>query len=248
MKNQFQKDRPGIVNKKVFYVALGICLLAVGVALYIGVTGTMQELERDKTMNLSQASSQAPTDNDDAENANEDQANVPVVEPTQDVPRANTENEKSTPSQPKENQAKEPDKGNTTQAFARPLEGEIINGFSDGELVKSKTLMEWRTHDGVDIKAAANTPVKSVSDGKIEDIIEDTMWGVCVVISHDNNYQSMYYGLKPNVPVKKGADIKLGDIVGYVGNTAEIEIAEESHLHFGMKKDDKWIDPMKLFK
>ena len=48
--------------------------------------------------------------------------------------------------------------------------------------------------------------------------------------------------------MKKGAEVKVGDIVGYVGNTAEIEIAEDSHLHFAMKKNDEWIDPMGLIK
>ena len=34
----------------------------------------------------------------------------------------------------------------------------IFNPYSNGELVKSKTLNEWRTHDGVDIKADIATP------------------------------------------------------------------------------------------
>lgn len=72
------------------------------------------------------------------------------------------------------------------------------------------------------------------------------MWGVTVTVSHTNGYDSIYCGLKPSVPVKKGAKVKIGDIVGYVGNTAEIEIAEESHLHLAVKKNDSWIDPMSI--
>lgn len=101
---------------------------------------------------------------------------------------------------------------------------------------------------GVDLKAEANSPVKAVCDGTVEAITEDPLWGITVTLSHDGGYQSIYCGLKPSVPVKKGAEVKVGDIVGYVGNTAEIEIAEDSHLHFAMKKNDEWIDPMGLIK
>ena len=79
-----------------------------------------------------------------------------------------------------------------------PLEGETSNDYSNGELVKSKTLNEWRTHDGIDLKAAANTPVKAVADGTVESITEDAMWGVTVTVSHQNGYESIYCGLKPS--------------------------------------------------
>ena len=44
----------------------------------------------------------------------------------------------------------------------------MTNPYSQGELVKSKTLGEWRTHDGIDLAAADGTPVVSIADGLVE--------------------------------------------------------------------------------
>ena len=41
-----------------------------------------------------------------------------------------------------------------------------------------------------------------------------------------------------------GQSVKLGDVIGTVGETADIERAEESHLHLGIKQDGEWIDPV----
>lgn len=220
-----------IFKSKGFYIALGLCLVAVGLTIYLGVNATVRDLNEDKTVDLPDTSTTGQVDDDLIEPDVEDVTNT-----QSDVPQESAA------------ASEEPQEKTKAQTFASPVSGDVLNPYSGGELVKSKTLKEWRTHDGIDIKAAANTPIKSVSDGIIEDIKEDPMWGVCVVISHSNNYQSFYYGLKPNVPVKKGAEVKLGDIIGYVGNTAEIEIAEESHIHFAMKLDGAWIDPNSVIK
>ncbi|MEG2597022.1 MAG: M23 family metallopeptidase, partial [Oscillospiraceae bacterium] len=53
-----------------------------------------------------------------------------------------------------------------------------------------------------------------------------------------------YCGLADTVKVKKGQEVKLGDVLGEVGNTSVVETAEDFHLHLSMKKDNKWIDPM----
>lgn len=236
-KLQFSKSADSnILKSKGFYIALGLCLLAVGVTIYLGVNATVNDLNQDKTLDLPDTSAIGQVDDDLLEPDTEEVNNT-----QNDVPQENT----ASAEEPKPAEEQKPAQ---PQSFAMPLEGKALNGYSGGELVKSKTLKEWRTHDGIDIQAAAGTPVKAVCDGVVEEIKEDPMWGVCVIISHSNNYQSCYYGLKANVPVKKGASVKVGDMIGHVGNTAEIEIAEESHLHFAMKLDGAWIDPASVIK
>jgi murein DD-endopeptidase MepM/ murein hydrolase activator NlpD len=237
------KNAGANTRKKIgFYIALGICLIAVGIAVYIGVSSTVDEINEDKTLDLELTESTMEEDplldEDETQDVDQTQSDVPVEE-------SNTVSETESASASVQTSDTQSSKA---VSFALPLEGDTLNAFSNGELVKSKTLNEWRTHDGVDLKASAGTPVKAASDGVIESIEEDPMWGVCVTISHGDQYESIYCGLKPNVPVKKGAEVKIGDIIGYVGNTAEIEIAEDSHLHFAIKKDGSWIDPMSLMK
>ena len=72
------------------------------------------------------------------------------------------------------------------------------------------------------------------------------MWGMCITVTHDGGYSSHYYGLSANTEVRKDQQVKVGDVLGYVGNTAQAELAEDSHLHFAVRKDDAWIDPLSL--
>lgn len=219
-------------NNRGFYVALGACVIALGAAVYIGVTGTMDQLTEDKTMELSMPETSSITEQ--LEDVGKTESDVPMVSEAEAV---------SEDAQPTE----EPVESVPVQVtFARPVDGEILNPYSGGELVKSKTLNEWRTHDGIDIKAVADTPVLAAADGIVEEITEDPMWGTCVTMSHENGYQTFYKGLKTTVNVTVGQQLKLGETIGCVGNTAEIEIAEDSHLHFAVKQNGEWVDPASL--
>lgn len=221
-----------------FYIALAVCLIAIGAAVYIGVGNMMRGLNDDETLDLSSPVSQEDWSEPETEDVTKTESNLPV------------ESQEEASSKPQNTESAPPVQINRAPAvsFMFPLEGEVINPYSNGELVKSKTLKEWRTHDGVDLKAPADTPVKAACGGVVEDVAEDGRWGMMVTISHEGGYQTYYCGLKTDTEVSKGQEIKAGDIVGYVGNTAEIEISEESHLHFAMKKDGEWTDPMKLMK
>lgn len=127
---------------------------------------------------------------------------------------------------------------------ALPIDGEIINEYSDGELVKSQTLNLWQTHDGVDIAAEIGTEVKACGEGTILNIWEDALWGVCVSIDHGNGNISSVYGLDINVPVSIGQEVACGDIIGRAGNTAECECSLAPHIHFEVKKDGSFISPL----
>ncbi|MCL2109735.1 MAG: M23 family metallopeptidase [Oscillospiraceae bacterium] len=128
-----------------------------------------------------------------------------------------------------------------------PVEGEVGNPFSNGELVKSKTLGVWKTHDGIDIVAPLGTPVMAMTSGVVDEVYSDPLWGICVVIDHGDGIIASYFGLDKNVTVSVGQEVGSGDVIGAVGDTAEIEIAEGPHLHFGVRKNGEWVDPMGLF-
>ena len=125
-----------------------------------------------------------------------------------------------------------------------PLEGEIIWDYSNGELVKSETLNVWQTHDGVDIAGDQGADVKSAGEGTVLNIWEDALWGICVSVDHGDGYVSSYCGLETSVPVTIGQEVACGDVIGKVGYTAECECALPSHLHFEVKKDGAYVDPI----
>ena len=125
-----------------------------------------------------------------------------------------------------------------------PVNGEILNPFSKGELVKSETLDVWKTHDGVDIKAEKGTLVRAMNKGRVIEIMEDALWGNCILIDHGNGVIGHYYNLSPEMMVHEGDEVTAGQTIGSVGDTASCEAAELSHLHFALKKNGEWIDPI----
>lgn len=131
-----------------------------------------------------------------------------------------------------------------TQPNVMPVNGDIINPFSNGELIKDETLGVWRTHDGVDIKADVGTPVKAMNKGTVTEIKEDPLWGNCIIIDHGSGVTGYYYSLSKAMNVVEGDRVNAGQIIGAVGDTAQCEAAELSHLHFGLKQNGSWIDPV----
>ena len=131
-----------------------------------------------------------------------------------------------------------------TQPLVMPLQGKIINPFSNGELVKSETLGYWETHDGVDIKGKVGKKVVAMTAGTVIKVIEDPLFGTEVIIDHGNNIEGHYYNLKKSVDVAEGDKVNAGEKIGAVGKTADVESKLPAHLHFGIKQNGKWIDPI----
>ena len=125
-----------------------------------------------------------------------------------------------------------------------PVSGEVICAFSNGELVKSETLGVWKTHDGIDIKAELGAPVKAMNKGKVIKVWSDSLWGNCIKIDHGNGVTGHYYGLTAAAAVSEGDMVNSGDVIGAVGDTAQIEVAQATHLHFALDRNGTWIDPV----
>lgn len=69
-------------------------------------------------------------------------------------------------------------------------------------------------------------------------------YGKVVKIKHPGGYESLY-AHQSRIRVKRGQKVKKGQIIGYVGSTGR---STGPHLHFGMKKHGKWINPMRVLR
>ena len=127
--------------------------------------------------------------------------------------------------------------------FAMPVEGEILREFAKDSLVYSATLDEWITHNGIDIAADKTTVVKASEAGTVKSIKNDPRYGLTIVIEHVNGFSSVYSNLLTAEFVEEGETVEKGQTIGTVGNTATFEIADESHLHFEIMKDNEYVDP-----
>lgn len=127
--------------------------------------------------------------------------------------------------------------------FVMPVEGEIVKHYGKDKLIYSNTLQEWTTHLGIDIKADKTTVVKASADGTVKSIKNDPRYGLTIVVEHANGFTSVYSNLLTAEFVIVGENVKSGQTLGTVGNSATFEILDDSHLHFEMLKDGNSIDP-----
>jgi murein DD-endopeptidase MepM/ murein hydrolase activator NlpD len=118
-----------------------------------------------------------------------------------------------------------------------------VAAFSQDQLQYSETLDDWRTHDGIDISAAAGTKVLAASAGTVLEVTNDELMGTTVVLSHSGGYQTTYANLQKKPLVSKGDTVSSGQVLGLVGETSLAEAAEGPHLHFSVAKNGDAVDP-----
>lgn len=133
-------------------------------------------------------------------------------------------------------------------SFIKPIEGELVKDYAKDKLVYSETLKEWTTHLGWDIKADKTSVVKASCEGKVKSIKNDPRYGLSVIIEHQDGYETLYANLLSSEFVEVGEEIKQGDSIGTVGNSGAFEIADETHLHFEITKNNECVDPNTLIK
>ncbi|HEV8325788.1 MAG TPA: M23 family metallopeptidase [Myxococcota bacterium] len=100
------------------------------------------------------------------------------------------------------------------------------------------------SHLGVDYAAPTGTPVRAVADG----VVTFAGWkgpnGNLVVVKHKNDYVSAYAHLSRIPPdVKAGARVGPKRVIGYVGSTG---YSTGPHLHFALRKDGKFVNPLAM--
>lgn len=84
-------------------------------------------------------------------------------------------------------------------------------------------------HNGIDIAAPANTPIKAAADGTAIVVKNGDGLGNYVAIRHTDGKASVYGHMIKWPSVKQGATVKKGQIIGYVGSTG---LSTGNHLHF----------------
>ena len=68
--------------------------------------------------------------------------------------------------------------------------------------------------------------------------------GMTVEILHQDGITSVYAGLDKEVLVQEGDEVKVTQPIGSVGEIPS-EISLDPHLHFAIKVDGQWADPLK---
>lgn len=114
----------------------------------------------------------------------------------------------------------------------------ITSRFSSSR--KHPILGYARAHNGVDYYAPAGAPVGSVAPGVVMMAGWTSGGGRTVKVRHPNGYETEYLHLSA-IAVRAGARVGQGELVGRVGMTG---LATGVHLHYGLKKNGRYVNPV----
>lgn len=210
------------------YLALFVCLIAVGVGTVVGLTNADSP---EETTDFSRITVTWKVEDD--QQPLTDEANIGISGIADERFYVVTE----TTERIEENK---PFSGN----FAMPMGTDVIKDYSNGEMVLSKTMGDWRVHNGVDFGGSAGNSVVAVADGTVTEVYDDSFWGTVVEIDHGNGMTARYCGLKSGSGLPEGSEVKKFDKIGTLGHIP-VEISDEDHLHFEVLIDGENVDPLK---
>ncbi len=121
--------------------------------------------------------------------------------------------------------------------FSWPVRGQIISKFGP----KSGGLY----NDGINIKAAEGSTVKSAEDGVVAYVGNELKgYGNLVIIKHSGGWITAYAHLA-NSSVKRGQNVKKGAKIGTVGATGNVTSPQ---LYFGLRKGRDAVNPENYLK
>jgi murein DD-endopeptidase MepM/ murein hydrolase activator NlpD len=94
------------------------------------------------------------------------------------------------------------------------------------------------THGGIDIAAPEGTPIKSPIAGTVIDNNYGGGYGNYVQIKDEKNMDHLFPHMSSPSPLANGAQVSIGDTVGYVGSTGN---STGPHVHYEI--DDDAVNP-----
>ena len=257
---QFRK----FLRDKAFALVLTACLLAAAAAGVWAVRTVRNELKQNLDAVRSPSSTAPGIDEGintspgvaGEEEAEWQQQNAPAANSVANVPKADSSSggaASSSGAQSGSGSVREPSalqteslpaSSSAAPASTQPVSGRVLNSYSGDELVYSKTLGDWRTHNGVDYACAEGSAVSAPCSGKVTETGTDGRWSSVVTLEDVSGRLWRVCGV--NSPaVKPGDTVTAGQKLGTVG-TISCECAEEAHIHLEVLQNGQYLDPAKI--
>ena len=211
---QYQSKHTAALSTRGFYTILSLCALIIAASAWViwGNAHRQNAVEPDTGMPII-----APADST---------AEAPTEPAT--VPQQEQEPESVIEEQPVA--AAEPEPAVTVSApvYVRPVSGAVLPPFSGDTLLFQPTMGDWRVHAGTDFSAEAGETVLALTDGTVQQIAEDGLYGM------------------DDVRVQEGQVVSAGEALGVCADSIPAESALGTHVHVQVTQNDAPIDVLTL--
>ena len=259
MKRYVHKEQKNATDRIGFYVALTICMVAVGLAIWSAYSTFGNEAKDDSDhyfASLKSTATQPVAQNmtgvteADTSPATEAPTAAPTSASTQATERSKGFTLYDTETLPAMEDGAQ-DELSAMEAVLKVADsliypvksGSVVKQYSENA-VYSQTMKDYRAHTGCDFAAKEGENVYAMCDGKVKNISVSELYGVIIEVESPG-FSVYYCGLSNDITVEKGDDLSQGDAVGTVGQIPS-ESADESHVHVEIRVGKTLIDPLSV--
>ena len=255
MKNYKHTKSKKPTERVSFYIALSICMMAVGFAVWSAYSGMNTEPESSSNTYFSSLSTEEAPVAQEMTGVTEGQTEAepdavteaPTTAPTEAVPQI-VLSETITSAMKDESTGDDPD---PLQAVLRvnedlvyPVKSRLVTKAYSEDAVYNKTLKDHRAHTGCDFAANKGENVYAMCAGTVTDISVSELYGVIIAVD-SGDYTIYYCGLDTEFLVEKGDEVKSGDTIGTVGQVP-CESEDEPHVHIEIRVGETTVDPLSV--
>jgi hypothetical protein len=129
--------------------------------------------------------------------------------------------------------------GESSDGMRMPVSGRVTSRFGE----RFHPILGYeRFHAGVDLGAAAGTPIVAAADGRVVSAGWHGGYGRAVSIAHSGGLETKY-GHMSRIAAYPGELVHRGDVIGYVGSSG---LSTGPHLHFEVTKNGRAVNPMSV--
>jgi murein DD-endopeptidase MepM/ murein hydrolase activator NlpD len=129
--------------------------------------------------------------------------------------------------------------GEEQGAMGLPVHGRVSSAFGE----RFHPILGYvRMHKGVDLAAAAGTPIVAAADGKVVGAGWHGGYGEQVQIAHASGLETSY-GHMSRIAAHIGQVVRKGEVIGWVGSTG---LATGPHVHFEVTRNGRVVNPLSV--
>ena len=238
---QYNSKHSAVLSTRGFYTILAVCGIIIAVSVWVLWSNAAAPAQSEPLPHTPIITPAEPLPDLTAE--------TPVMA-EDDLPALPADDPMAPPEEPEETEATsapppEPTVTVTAPVSVRPTAGAVVTPFSGDELLFQPTLGDWRVHAGTDFAAEPGESVLALTDGTVQEVFEDGLFGSCVTISHDADLVTTYRGLS-EVRVTAGQAVSAGEALGVCAESVDAEAALGTHLHVEASRAGTPIDVLEL--